>query len=353
MVLVRPVTIDDLGQLLQLAEMAGVGLTTLPKDRDLLRRRILKSQRSVENIPDHPGGESYMFVMQDAASGKVVGASGIVSKVGGYEPFYAFRLETVVSESEFLKVHKEIQVLQLVREHDGPAEVGSLFLSSDYRRKDYGRFLQLVRFLFLAEHREAFEPLVVSELRGVIDENGHSAFWDAVGRHFFEIEFPKADHLSVVNKKFIADLMPRYPLYVPLLPAQAQKVIGKVHESSIPALKNLEAEGFSFSGMVDIFDAGACVSCQRDEIRTVRDSQTAVIEKIESVPIESPAYMIGTSGGDFRAVMGPLAVISPTGVAITEECASVLKIEVGNHVRYATLRPGKPAPKEKASRESD
>jgi arginine N-succinyltransferase len=180
MVLIRPVSIADLDQLAQLAEQAGVGLTTLPSDRDLLRRRILKSQRSIDNIPDKPGGESFLFVMQDVDSGKVIGASGVVSKVGGFEPFYAYRLENQPLDSDFLKVHKNISVLHLVREHDGPAEVGSLFLSPEFRKKDYGRFLQLVRFLFIAEYSQAFEPVVVSELRGVIEPDGHSAFWDAV-----------------------------------------------------------------------------------------------------------------------------------------------------------------------------
>ena len=157
--------------------------------------------------------------MQEVDGGKVIGASGIVSKVGGFEPFYAYRLETHVIDSKLLGVHKGIKSLHLVREHDGPAEVGSLFLSPDYRKKDFGRFLQLVRFLFVAEHPEAFEPTIVSELRGVIDDDGHSPFWDAVGKHFFEIDFPRADYLSVVNKKFIADLMPTYPIYVSLLPS--------------------------------------------------------------------------------------------------------------------------------------
>ena len=93
MVLIRPVSLADLDQLIQLAEQAGVGLTTLPSDRDLLRRRILKSQRSLDNIPERPGGESYLFIMQDADSAKIIGASGVVSKVGGFEPFYAYRIE--------------------------------------------------------------------------------------------------------------------------------------------------------------------------------------------------------------------------------------------------------------------
>jgi arginine N-succinyltransferase len=338
MVLVRPALIGDLEELLALAASAGVGLTTLPNDRDLLRKRILKSQRSMENIPDRPGGESYLLVMEDLGGKRIVGASGIVSKVGGFEPFYAYRLETQIFESKPLKVHKEIQVLHLVREHDGPAEVGSLFLAADYRKKDFGRFLQLVRFLFVAEHPEAFENLIVSELRGVIDDNGFSPFWDGVGKFFFEIDFPRADHLSVVNKKFIADLMPTNPIYVPLLAPGAQKVIGQVHESSRPAMKNLQAEGFKFNGMIDIFDAGPCLSCQRDEIRTVRESFVATVENCVE-KIQSPTFMIGSSGGEFCATIGPVEILSRDEVRITTESAAVLRVGRGNRVRVALLRP--------------
>jgi arginine N-succinyltransferase len=353
MVLIRPVHINDLEQLLQLAQSAGVGLTTLPNDRDVLRKRILKSQRSMENIPDRPGGESYLLVMQDTEKNKIVGASGIVSKVGGFEPFYAYRLETQRFDFAPLNIHKKIQVLHLVREHDGPAEVGSLFLSPDYRKKDYGRFLQLVRFLFVAEHPDAFENTVVSELRGIIDDAGHSAFWDAVGKHFFEIDFPKADHLSVVNKKFIADLMPTYPLYVPLLADSAQAVIGKVHETSKPAMKNLEGEGFAFNGMVDIFDAGPCISCQRDDIRTVRESRVATLGQIATAPIESPTFMICTTTGDFRATIGNVQTTNSKSISLTQETAAILKIQPGELLRIAPLKPTARISKEEPTRDAD
>jgi arginine N-succinyltransferase len=196
-----------------------------------------------------------------------------------------------------------------------------------------------VRFLFIAEYPQAFEPLVVSELRGVIDSGGRSAFWDAIGKHFFEIDFPKADYLSVVNKKFIADLMPTHPIYVPLLPLEAQDVIGKVHESSIPALKNLRAEGFTLSDMVDIFDAGPCVSCPRDEIRTVRQSHAAVVEQITGEAIESPTQMIGSFTPTFRATIGPLRILAPDRVCVESRVADLLKLSAGSAIRYAALRP--------------
>src|SRR5947207_10372792 len=189
MVVIRPVSVADLQPLLDLAELAGVGLTTLPKDRELLTNRIQKSERSLERLSDRPSGDSYLFVMEDLETRKVVGASGIVSKVGGFEPFYSYKIEKVLFESKAIHVRKEVPLLRLHEEHDGPCEIGSLFLHPDYRHSGNGRLLQLVRFLFIAEHPQSFEPLVVSEIRGVSDANGNSPFWDAVGAHFFGIDF--------------------------------------------------------------------------------------------------------------------------------------------------------------------
>jgi arginine N-succinyltransferase len=286
--------------------------------------------------------------MVDADNGKVVGAAGIVTKVGGYEPFYAYRIEKLSLRCDSLKVRKEIPMLHLVREHDGPAEIGSLFLAPDYRRTNNGRFLQLVRFLFLAMHRDAFEQTVVSELRGVIDEHGRSAFWDAIGRHFFPIEFPEADYLSVVNKKFIADLMPSHPLYIPLLPEAAQKVIGLVHEQSKPALKNLQAEGFSFNGMIDIFDGGACISCARDDIRTVRECRSEPVREVVEEIAGTPLYMLATCGAAFRACMGHADVSGGNGLRITRASARLIGAEPGQMVCFSPLRPATPPPSAEA-----
>ena len=343
MLVIRPVAMDDLDALLELAGGAGVGLTTLPRDRELLARRIAKSVRSLEHIPDRPGGETYLFVMEDLVARRIVGASGIVSKVGGYEPFYAYQIRSCVHASRQLDVRKEIPVLHLIQEHDGPAEIGSLFLHPDYRKKDVGRFLQLVRFLFLAAHPEAFENVVVSELRGVIDPAGRSPFWDAVGRHFFDIEFPRADYLSVVNKRFIADLMPANPIYIPLLPREAQEVIGKSHLESQPALKNLEAEGFRFSGQVDIFDAGPCVSAQRDEIRAVRESSRAIVADVTADEPAGAVQMLGAETYGFRACLGGILAIPPGSVRISRSAAHTLRVGAGDSIRFAPLRPVNPS----------
>ncbi len=342
MVFIRPVAKTDLDQLVGLASLAGAGLTNLPKDPKLLKKRIDKSVSSFQVLPaERPGSESYLFVMEDSDNGKVVGACGIMSKVGGFEPFYSYRIETTVFESKQIKVHKEVPILNLVEDHDGPCEIGSLFLHPSYRGDGNGRMLQLVRFLFMADYPDAFETTVVSELRGVSDEQGHSPFWNALGAHFFGIDFAEADRLSIVNKKFIAELMPEHPIYIPLLPQTAQDVIGKPHKDGVHAVKNLEAEGFKFANMVDIFDAGPVLSCPRDEIRTIKQSRRANVAEITEADITSPTYLIGNGRVDFRACKGPIEIVDEQNIRLTRGCASVLKVDVGDQVRICELSPAK------------
>jgi arginine N-succinyltransferase len=153
------------------------------------------------------------------------------------------------------------------------------------------------------------------------------------------MEFPKADYLSASDKKFIADLMPISPIYIPLLPAAAQDVIGKVHESTKPARKLLENEGFRFNGMVDIFEAGPVLSCRLDEIRIVRESRNETINEISSDAIDSPLFIITNTGQDFRACMGQAAFADTGGVRINMETAEVLQVRQGDRVRLGSLRP--------------
>lgn len=338
MLVVRPVSLRDLDALVELTRSVGHGLTTLPADAGFLRRRILKSLRSFEGMSDQPAGEAYLFVLEDTSTSKVVGTSGCVSKVGGFEPFYAFRIETTVHESKSLGVRKEIAVLHLVAEHNGPCEIGSLFLCPSVRGGHNGRLLSLTRFLFMAEHPQCFDPLVLAEMRGIIDTAGRSPFWEAVGKHFFDIDFSRADYLSVINKRFMAELMPKHPVYITLLPPEAKSVIGMVHDQTRPALRMLECEGFAWTGMVDMFDAGPIVTCPLKDIRVVRESQRLTVADLAQTEVVGEAQLVTNARSDFRATAAPVERIAEGGVRLSAESAGALGIDIGDAVRVAPLR---------------
>jgi arginine N-succinyltransferase len=344
--IVRPVRDTDLDDIFALAEQATIGITTLPKNRGLLAARIRASAQAFAKIDGTLRGESYLFVLEDLARAKVIGTSGVVSNVGGFEPFYSYEIVKHRLRSEFLGVNKEIEALHLVKDHDGPCEIGSLFLSPEHRGSGRGRLLSLARFVFMAERPTFFAPVVIAEMRGQIDERGGSPFWEAVGRHFFDVDLAEADYQSAVNKRFIGELMPEHPIYIALLPPAAQAAIGVVHPKTKPAAELLRAEGFEFSGQVDIFEAGPTMRCKLADVRSVRESVTATVtETLAEEPASQP-YIVGTSKHDFRACVTGIDCSSPGCVRIGVEAAAAIGVECGDRVRYVTLRPASGAASE-------
>ena len=354
MMVLRPARLDDLPALFALSQRTGFGLTTLPRDEALLRGRIRASLRAfARSREDSARGDSYLFVLEDCATGRPVGTSGIVSKVGGFEPFYSYRLEREERHSATLQLRKELRTLHLTAEHNGPCEIGSLFLAPEARHGVNGRLLSLGRFSFMAECPEAFDPVVIAELRGQVNESGSSPFWEALGRHFFEVDFPTADTLSLTDKRFIADLMPSHPIYICLLPPAAQAVIGRVHRDSAPALHLLEQEGFRHNDLVDIFEAGPVVSCPRDEIRTVRESQCVELVEIgekNNPDPTTPPFLVARRRGGFRACVAPVSRVDSEAVHLPEWAARALGVDTGAALRVSALRPLRRSPSARPSR---
>lgn len=339
MLVVRTAKLEDVEPLFDLIGRSELGLTTLTISKDKLGHRIKDSVQAFSREDARPAGQPYVFVMEDLTNGRIVGTSAIYSKVGGFQPFYSYKIENQVFESKQLGVRKEIPTLHLIEDHDGPTEIGSLFLHPDYWGNGHGRLLSLSRFLFMAEFRSRFEEEIIAELRGVVDKQGKSPLWSALGSHFFQIEFPRAETLTSENKKFIAELMPRHPIYIPLLPKQAQEVIGQVHRNTGPARAMLEQEGFIYQGMVDIFDGGPCVHAELSRIRVVRGNVECHVDQIVPRLSEGRRMMIANTLLDFRCCLGQIMFSESNAATIDEITALRLKLKQGDRLRLAEIKP--------------
>ncbi|MDH3693810.1 MAG: arginine N-succinyltransferase [Gammaproteobacteria bacterium] len=338
MIGIRAIATNDLEALHQLAVEAGIGMTTLTKDRELLKQKIENSVNSFKKDVQIPGGELYWFVMEDTESKRIIGSAAIYAAIGLSRPFYSFRVTNLTHTSQELEKYEPVRALQMVEEYRGCAEIATLFLTPEYRKNSNGKFLSRSRFLFLAEFAQRFPDQVIAEMRGVQDDEGHSAFWDNLGRHFIKMSFSKADYLSSLGKyQFIADLMPKYPVYIRLLPEAAREVIGVVNESTKPALALLRREGFRFEGCVDVFDAGPTIVCPLSDIETVKNSQSARIEKISA---ESPnlKFMISNCKLDnHRMTRGAVKALDNGSIELDQQTANYLDVSAGESVRYATI----------------
>ena len=355
MFIIRPIRESDLKNLMILLEASGHGLTSLPKDEKILAAKILHCERSFAHRADAPNGETYLFVMEEVFTGKLIGVSGIISKIGGFDPYYFYRLQSEHKHSAMLNVEKEIKTLHVEKIHSGPAEICSLFLSPEYRNSQNGRFLSLSRFLFMAENEKYFEDTVIAEMRGQVNDQGESPFWNAVGHKFMEIDFLEADYLSLKSKKFIEELLPNYPIMMDLLPQDAQDVVAEVHENTKPARWILEQEGFSFNGLVGIFEPGPVLEAKVRDIRAYKESKVVTISEITNDDFESDVFVISTSGKDshYRAGLGKLAILADGSCKLPAVVATSLKLRLGDQLRFVTLKPLKSVNKVKTNSSND
>mgnify|MGYP006112359185 FL=1 len=339
MIIIRPIQNSDYESLHRMAVESGYGFTSLPVNEELLKKRINQADLSFNKTVTTPGNEGYLFVMEDTTTGEVVGTTGIEAAVGLEDAFYHYHLGKVVHNSRELNVYNTVETLSLCNDYTGATEICTLFLSESHRKNNNGRFLSRCRFLFIAEHTQRFADTIIAEMRGISDENGNSPFWQWLEEHFFSMDFPTADYLTGIGKKmFIAELMPKYPIYVSLLSKDAQHVINKVHEKTVPALRLLEAEGFARRGYVDIFDAGPTLEVERSSIKTVRESNKyqVIIGDVESANLSSPnKYIIcNTQVATFRATQAPVLLRETADqVVISQAVAEALQVSTDDWVR--------------------
>ncbi|TPE60573.1 arginine N-succinyltransferase [Sandaracinobacter neustonicus] len=301
---VRPAGLRDLDGLKALAELTGGGFTNLPNDRDALSERIARSDASYAARLTEPKDENYILVLEHAPSGRIGGTCCLFSRVGVRWPFYSYKLTTLSMQSAELGRTFRTGVLHLVNDFEGASEVGGLFLHPDLRTGGLGRLLARSRYLFLGLHRARFGDRVLAELRGRMRDDGSSPFWDGLAGKFFGMGFQEADAFNAVQgNQFIADLMPKYPVYVAMLPAEAQEALGHPHDHGQAAKRLLEAEGFGFHGYVDIFDGGPTMDTRLADIRTVRE---AVPARVAGVAADGETRLV--AGGqlkDFRCAAIP------------------------------------------------
>ena len=348
---IRPIARDDVTSVLALSERTGTGLTTLPANRDRLASRIERSLASFAGTAER-ADECYMFVLVDGRSGnatgdpdRIVGISAIEAAVGLTEPFYNFHVGTLVHASRALDVYTVAPTLFLANDHTGHTELCSLFLDQGFRQGKNGVLLAKSRLLFIAEFAKLFSPKIIAELRGRLTPDGKSPFWEGLGRQFYAMEYSTADYLTGIGQKsFIAELMPKHPVYVNLLPADARNAIGVVHADTVPARSMLEQEGFRYEGYVDIFDAGPTVECFRDDIHAVRQSQVLPVTLEEEDPVpdsltDDVLWLVANrSLQDFRV----LVVAAPARAdrfPLKPYAASTLGVTEGDTVRAVPLAP--------------
>lgn len=338
---IRTARLDDLQHLYEMAKLTGGGFTNLPADRKSLTAKLERSNAAYARQSDGQGDDLFVMVLENTETGAVRGTSQLFTKVGQSWPFYSYRLSTLSQTSKELERTFSAQMLSLVTDLEGASEVGGLFLHPGERAGGLGLLLARSRYLFIHAHRPRFGDKIFAELRGVIDEAGGSPFWDGLAGRFFGMTFQEADYFNAIHgNQFIADLMPKHPIYTAMLSETARSVIGIPHTSGRAAMRMLENENFAYDGYVDIFDGGPTMVARTDDVTSIRKAKTAKVIAIGTEQNGDDEWSDGVKSivatgylTDFQATF---AMISETraGIMIDQESAERIGVSVGDELRY-------------------
>lgn len=333
--LIRPVTTADLRSIVHLAEQAAPGMTTLPVHPDALADMIELSEKSYSGHVDKQRAR-YVVVLEDTVAGAVIGIASVIAFAGAGDGFYSYKSNRLVHRSTVLGRHREFELLTLTNDYTGATEVGTLYLLPSARQDGIGRWLARSRYMLIGQHPERFAPRIMAEMRGWQRPDGSSPFWDAVGARFFEMPFVDADRMSaVLGNHFIAELLPKHPIYVELLAPEARTAIGRPHESSARAMKMLGDEGFSFEQYVDVFDAGPAVHAQTERIETIASALSADVSAHDELSASATEWLISTTSlTSFCCVRGS-ASLAGDRVRLPTDLKRMLGVVAGDTVRLA------------------
>jgi arginine N-succinyltransferase len=197
----------------------------------------------------------------------------------------------------------------------------------------------------IAMSPQHFDPMIIAQMRGVIDDNGNAPFWEKVCKTFCPISFQDLDMHLRKSKQFLIDMLPQIPLYVHTMPPEIQSILGQIHANTQGAAHILFQEGFTLTDHIDVGDAGPILSAHRDEIRIIRESRkvgildiydTATTPKNEDTV--DCLLSVQTVNGP-QITQSPIAAFLDHGIGISRHIAQNLGIEKGQELWIAPTKP--------------
>jgi len=338
MLFVRPGRLADLDALEHMARTAQPVLHSLPHDRRALEARVALSEDSFRAEVDFPGEEFYLLVLEDSETGKLLGTASIVAAAGYSEPFYAFRNDALIHASRELHVNRKIHALTMSHELTGKSRLAGFYIDPSLRGDAAAHLMSRSRMMYIAANRKRFTSEVFSLLLGVTDDDGVSPFWEAVGRKFFGRNFADIEIESGGRSRtFIAEVMPSYPVYVPLLPESAQRVLGEPDEKALLAYEIHLEEGFETDRFVDIFDAGPVLTAQIDRSACVRRNETRTVREATAGEVGTTWLIASNRADEFRCVLAALPDDKTMGAPLPLAGRDALGVQNGDPVRCVAL----------------
>lgn len=303
----RPARARDLAALVQLARTKAIGISSLPTAKAALAEQIERSLRAFASDDQAGGDETYLFVLEDGERpGTLAGTAAIAAAAGLNDRFYCYRNEFIVQAAPALGARSRIHTLHLCHDLTGVTLLTGFHVDAAYAGSLAPQLLSRGRLAFIAAHPQRFSDRIAAENPGLADDSGRCPFWDAVGRRFLDRPYAEAERLTGGRspKAYIADLMPQTPIYVPLLPEEAQWALGQLHPVGELPFSILLDEGMDGDTYVNLFDGGPTAEGRVAALKTVSRLRPQRLAAGADATPGGPWWLVADGQGmDFAATL--------------------------------------------------
>jgi len=218
-------------------------------------------------------------VQPDGEGSEPLGCIRLRRHIGREVPRYWYHLGRVVHAAPDLGLYRLERRLLLGNDHTGAAELSDLVISPSFVDGEDGthaalQHLLLSAALLLLQRDDA--QLIASErcakvivaLPGLRDPSGNAPFWEGFGRHFYSGSVEQAQaRFGSLWLTYVAALLPRHPLVVSLLHADAQAAIGLIDQQAHSQRDALEALGLRAGQHISVHDGGPVYEASFEQLR--------------------------------------------------------------------------------------
>lgn len=336
MFIYRPIQTNDIESLIEFSKIIGIGNAGVfqvgkEKLEETIESSVVTFTKKDVNGPGFD--DVYVFVLTEE-TGKILGLYKVNAYANGRKPFYSYKLQRI--DAGFYE-DRSIDALFLSDKYTESSMISSNILHPDYRCTKNGRLLMYGYYFYLSQFFNRFFELFTGEYRGNYYKNGCSIFWRTVIRHFLE-DWDYSSYLKAIlegQEDRIYERLPKGPLYIPLLPKPAQKVLGKVHQEAKGSFQFYTREGFSHNGHFAYSTAAPIVAVNRQQMCSLKKIKKASIRSVQS-SIDGKEYLVGNTQSDlgFRVCRGKIKIHDDHTITIDRETSNILDVHQNNLITY-------------------
>jgi arginine N-succinyltransferase len=340
MFIARPVELADIPMLSSLTAAAPFHVPTLPQATQAMQVAAERSLDAFAASIKKPGSESYLFVLENLDNRTIVGMATISATAQANGPFFSFRNDTIQQVSRDLNISHSVHALTFCSDLTDYSQLSGFYLPQDAVGNE-AILLACARLMFAAVAPYRFAERFFASLAGVISANGQSPFWEAIGRKFFKMDYREAERIvhGTRNRTLIVEMMPHYPIYVPLLPQDAQAAMGRPHADSVLSYRILRDEGFETGEFIDIFDGGPVLRARKQALRAFNSSVQRRVMHSEKTYKANGVYLISNMFEQhFRATTISYEELEMLdSIALSSDLMACLQVSEGDPVLCVKL----------------